>query len=73
MSAAKKKDLFKYPANDKKPADTQENLRFVKMEAEKLRSDLQKRILDNPKISKKAALLVSLWVKNNDIPAKKKK
>lgn len=73
MTAAKKKDLLKYPANDKKPADTQENLRLVKMEAEKLRNELQKRILDNPKIAKKAALLVSLWAKNDASDKKKRK
>ncbi|RZA08078.1 MAG: hypothetical protein EOP11_05915 [Proteobacteria bacterium] len=42
--------------------DRQTSLRQVKMEAEQLKEKLQASILDNPKLAKKAAVLISLWV-----------
>lgn len=67
MSAAKKQKPYVYPEHsgtaDKRPAkDTQEELRQVKLTTERLREKLQHSILDNPKLSKKAALLISLWI-----------
>ena len=72
MSAAKKNPPYKFPALEKSTADSQENLRLVKMQAEELRNKLQTRIIDNPAIAKKAALLISLWIQKNTKTAKKK-
>lgn len=71
MSSAKKKVPYQYPVVEK-TTNAQENLRLVKMQAEELRNKLQKRILDNPKVSKKAALLISLWIQKGEKKAKKK-
>jgi hypothetical protein len=61
MSAAKKKKLpYSYPGRD--ATDTQERLRLVKLETERLADKIQKSIIDNPKTAKKAALLISLWI-----------
>jgi hypothetical protein len=68
MSAAKKKVPYQYPKKD--AADTQENLRNIKIEAEKVREKLHKSIIDNPAAAKKAALILSLWIQGKD---KKKK
>jgi hypothetical protein len=43
-------------------ADAQEALRNVKIEAEHLKEKLQKSIIESPQFSKKAAVLISLWV-----------
>ena len=65
MGAAPKKKPYEYPSHpsQKKP-DAQESLRSVKMEAEKLREKLQSSVLDNPKLSQKAARIISLWVQS---------
>ncbi len=63
MAAAKKKVPYQFP--DKKAVDSgdsQEKLRNVKIQAEKLREKLHKSIIDNPAAAKKAALILSLWI-----------
>ena len=62
MSALKKKLL--YPTNETKSlrADPQESLRKIKIEAEALREQLQKRVMEHPKTAQKAALLISIWI-----------
>jgi hypothetical protein len=52
-------------------SDRQTSLRQVKVEAEQLREKLQHSILDNPKVAKKAALLVSLWIEGKQRPRKR--
>ncbi len=42
--------------------DRQESLRQVKMQCEQLKEKLQKTVIDNPQVAKKAALLISLWI-----------
>jgi hypothetical protein len=69
MSVAKKRKPYEYPSH--RDATDQELLRQVKIEAEKLKDKLQKSILDNPKLSKKSALLVSLWIQGKDKKSKK--
>jgi hypothetical protein len=68
MPVAKKKP-YSYPDRS---SDTQEKLRLVKIETEKLTDKLQKSILDNPKLAKKAALLISLWVDGKNSKTKRK-
>jgi hypothetical protein len=81
MSAAKKRKPYEYPARSEVPAknlgasslvretlDRQQALRQVKMEAEQLKEKLQASILDNPKLAKKAAVLISLWVDGKNKP-----
>ena len=70
-SAAKKQKPYSYPQHGRS-ADTQEKLRLVKLETERLTEKLQNSILDNPKLAKKAALLVSLWVEGKTSKAKRK-
>lgn len=38
------------------------SIKNVKLECEQLREKIQKSVIDNPKVAKKAAVLVSLWV-----------
>jgi hypothetical protein len=64
MSVARKKKPYEFPNH--REATDQELLRQVKIEAEKLKDKLQKSILDNPKLAKKSALLVSLWIQGKD-------
>lgn len=81
MSAAKKRKPYEYPVASSTPAknlgassrvreatDRQASLRQVKMEAEQLKEKLQASILDNPKLAKKAAVLISLWVDGKTKP-----
>jgi hypothetical protein len=81
MSAAKKRKPYEYPVVSDAPAknlgassrvrettDRQLALRQVKMEAEQLKEKLQASILDNPKLAKKAAVLISLWVDGKTKP-----
>jgi hypothetical protein len=66
MSVAKKPRPYQsLPEN----ATDQALLRQVKLETERLREKLQRSILDNPKLAKKSALIVSMWVEKK---AKKK-
>jgi hypothetical protein len=76
MSNAAKKKPYEYPkAADPKGraavipstpardgAARQEALRKVKMEAEQLKDKLNSSIMDNPKLAKKSAVLISLWI-----------
>lgn len=48
-----------------------EDIRNVKLEAERLREKLQKSIIDNPQTAKKAALLISMWVEGKTRAKKK--
>lgn len=59
-SAAKKHKNHAYPS--KETADRQESLRAAKMKVDELREKLQNSIIDNPKLSKKAALLITMWI-----------
>lgn len=69
MSAAiRKKKPYEFPNH--RVATDQELLRQVKIEAEQLKEKLQKSILDNPKLAKKSALLVSLWIQGKSQRAK---
>jgi hypothetical protein len=68
-SVARKKKPYEFPSH--REATDQELLRQVKIEAEKLKDKLQKSILDNPKLAKKSALLVSLWIQGKDKKSKK--
>jgi hypothetical protein len=61
MSAAKKRRPYQN-SRIQEVSDRQESLRRVKMATEELKETLQKRILDNPKLAKKSALLISLWI-----------
>lgn len=63
MSVAKKRRPYEY-SRVREATDQQESLRQVKVEAERLKDNLQRSIIDNPKTAKKAALLVSLWIAN---------
>jgi hypothetical protein len=63
MSAAKKQKPYQYPSRE---ATGQELLRQVKIDAERLQDKLQKSILDNPKLAKKSALVLSLWIAGKD-------
>lgn len=62
MSAAKKPKGQAYPTHE--TAERQESLRATKIQVEQLREKLQKSIMDNPILSKKAALLISMWIEN---------
>ena len=62
MSAAPKRNPRIYPNSHKQTNDSQENMRLVKIESEQIKEQVEKRILDNPKIAKKAALILSLWL-----------
>jgi len=81
MSAANRRKPYEYPVASSTPAknlgatsrireatDRQGALRQVKMEAEQLKEKLQASILDNPKLAKKAAVLIALWVDNKTKP-----
>jgi hypothetical protein len=72
MSVARKKKPYEFPNHRERNATDQELLRQVKIEAEKLKDSLQKSILDNPKLAKKSALLVSLWIQGKDKKKSKK-
>lgn len=77
MSIAKKRRPYEYAEQDKKESrkgtpDRQESLRNVKIEAERLKEALQQSVIDNPKMAKKAALLISLWMEGKK-PSKQKK
>lgn len=61
MSIAKKRRPYQYSGIGQE-TEKQEGLRQVKIEAEKLTEKLQRSILDNPRLAKKSALLISLWV-----------
>jgi hypothetical protein len=63
MSAAKKQKPYQYPSRE---TTGQELLRQVKIDAEQLKGKLQKSVLDNPKLAKKSALVVSLWIAGKD-------
>lgn len=69
MSVAKKNRPHAYPIN--KMTDRQETLRGAKIEAERLREKLQNSIIDNPKLSKKAAILIALWISDNTQKSKR--
>lgn len=69
MSVARKKKPYEFPHH--REATDQELLRQVKIEAEKLKDKLQKSILDNPKLAKKSALLISLWIQGKEKKTKK--
>ena len=71
MSAVKKQKQALYPQGHGS-SDKQETLRLVKVEAERIRESLQKRIIDNPAASKKAALLISLWIQGRTSVKKQK-
>lgn len=71
MSTARKKIPYEFPRSQ--AVDRQENLRQVKMDVENLKEKLQKSILDNPKLSKKSALLISLWIEGKTKNQKNKK
>jgi hypothetical protein len=74
MGAAPKQKPWKYSQKPSAKPDTQENLRLVKMESEQIKEKIENRILDNPKIAKKAALLLALWmVKKSKKDQKSKK
>jgi hypothetical protein len=65
MSALKKKDFLKMPTHEGVPAKTPPSLvdaKKTKAELESYREQLQKRILDNPKVAKKAAVIISNWI-----------
>jgi hypothetical protein len=47
-----------------------QELRGVKIEADRLREKLQKSVIDNPQTAKKAALLIAMWIEGK---AKKQK
>ena len=64
MSAAKKLKSQAYPA--KEAADQQQSLRNAKVQVEQLTEKLQKSIIDNPKLSKKAAILISMWIEGKE-------
>jgi hypothetical protein len=61
MSVAKKRRPYE-SSRVKESSDRQEGLRQVKLATEQLKEKLQRSILDNPRIAKKSALLVSLWI-----------
>ena len=70
MSVAKKRPYESNRAEEtprpasrvREATERQESLRQVKVEAERLKEKLQSSVLDNPKLAKKAAVLISLWV-----------
>jgi hypothetical protein len=70
MSTARKKVPYEFPRSE--AVDRQEKLRQVKLEVENLKDKLQKSILDNPKIAKKSALLISMWVEGKQKKSSKK-
>ncbi|NUM89396.1 MAG: hypothetical protein HUU37_09355 [Bdellovibrionales bacterium] len=64
-----KKVPYQYPKKQREadeqhqPArDKQEELRRVKIQAEQVRDKLQKRVIDNPIVAKKAALILANWI-----------
>ncbi len=62
-----KKLPYQYPkekADDQhQPArDKQEELRRTKIQTEQIRDKLQKRVIDNPIVAKKAALILANWI-----------
>ena len=61
MSLAKKRRPYQYTGIGEE-TEKQESLRQVKLDAEKLTATLQKSILDNPRLAKKSAVLISLWI-----------
>jgi hypothetical protein len=61
MALAKKRRPYQYSGIGEE-TEKQESLRQVKIQAEKLTATLQKSILDNPRLAKKSALLISLWI-----------
>ena len=64
MSALKKQrpSPIYSPGTPAKPAEKVVSLRDIKMQAERLRETLQKSIIDNPQASRKAAVIISLWI-----------
>ncbi len=54
------------------PLRPKQDIRNVKLEAERLREKLQKSIIDNPQAAKKAALLISMWVEGKTKKSLKK-
>ncbi len=69
MSTAKKKVPYEFPRYG--AVDRQENLRQVKIDVENLKEKLQKSIIDNPRLAKKSALLISLWLEGRTKKTKK--
>lgn len=53
--------------------DRQESLRQVKLQVEKLSEQLKKSVLDNPRLAKKSAVLISLWIEGKSRPTRPKK
>lgn len=81
MTAAKKYKSPLFPeGHEEKPGKSAKEekkesgprLRLIGNETDKLREKLQQRILENPKIAQKAALIISLWVNGKDSPSRKK-
>lgn len=83
MSVAKKRKPYEYPKAEeasssakgspsrmREATERQEALRQVKMDAERLKEKLQASVLDNPKLAKKAAVLISLWIDGKAKPRK---
>jgi hypothetical protein len=70
MSVAKKRRPYEY-TREREESDRQESLRRVKIAAEHMKETLQKSILDNPRLAKKSALLISLWIEGKDKKRKK--
>lgn len=68
-SAAKKQKGQAYPT--KEAAERQESLRATKMHVEQLKEKLQKSIIDNPILSKKAAVLISMWIDGKEKKSKR--
>jgi hypothetical protein len=69
MSTAKKKVPYEFPRS--RAVDRQENLRQVKIDVENLKEKLQKSIIDNPRLAKKSAVLISLWLEGKGKKSKK--
>jgi hypothetical protein len=72
MSALKKQrpSPIYSPSTTGKTSEKVVSLRDIKMQAERLRETLQKSIIDNPQASRKAAMIISLWIEGK---SKKKK
>ena len=62
MSAAKKRKYDTPIFRGTSEKDHQNQLRLAKAEIEQYREKLNSRILDNPRLARKAAALISLWI-----------
>ncbi len=67
----KRSKPYQYP-NHSEATGKQESLRQVKMEVEQLQKKLQSSLLENPRVAKKAALLISLWIEGKEKKRTKK-